>query len=571
MMRNAVRVFALCDPVLLAGAPAVAQDVSAAATWTCWEHTLTSSRAYDNPLLDVVLSVQYTSPTKKTRSCYGFWDGGGNYRIRYMFDEVGTWTWSTSCSDTGNSRLHGQSGAVEVVAYEGTNPLYADGYLRVSDNRRYLVHANGKPFLWIADTAWTANRYATANEWRRYVDSRSRKRVSVILTSCGWTGLTQTNAEGQRYFLDDVPLRINPAAWQHLDEMIAFANAQGIVMMITSVGKAQAIDKAPAADRYQFVKYLVARFAGYHVILSPEQDCGGRLGDADPHTAGTVIDQSHPFLLITQHPKRNAVGKPERNHPWFKTGIEWALHYYHDSYLDIAGLQTGHGASLLDGQPLVDAPAMELAARDHLAWVAAAYGQQPHKPLVVEEGMYEPNCDLPEVENGRKMARYQGYWSFLAGACGYTSSTHGVWGWGKVDYTWVDPVIRCPPLSEAMEYVYVDYLHYMASFFGGIEWWRLAPDNGSLIKNSSPHDRNKMLLANSAAGDLAVAYLPDNETIEIDMQAFMPVMKARWYRPTKGMFQNNDPPRIENRSTVTFVRPEGWEDAVLLLEALSRR
>jgi hypothetical protein len=48
-------------------------------------------------------------------------------------------------------------------------------------------------------------------------------------------------------------------------------------------------------------------------------------------------------------------------------------------------------------------------------------------------------------------------------------------------------------------------------------------------------------------------------------------MKARWYQPTKGTFQNNNPPRIENGSTVTFVRPEGWEDAVLLLEALSRR
>jgi hypothetical protein len=88
-----------------------------------------------------------------------------------------------------------------------------------------------------------------------------------------------------------------------------------------------------------------------------------------------------------------------------------------------------------------------------LAWVAAAYAQQPHKPLVVEEGMYEPNPDLPEVENGRRMVRRQGYWSFLAGARGYTSGTHGVWGWGKVGLAWADPVIRCPPLSEAMEYV----------------------------------------------------------------------------------------------------------------------
>jgi hypothetical protein len=571
MIRKAFSVFTLCGPVLLIAGRAVAQDASVAATWTCWGHTLTSSRAYDNPLLDVVLSVQYTSPTNKIYDSCGFWDGDGNYRIRFMFNEIGTWTWKTSCSDTGNHGLHAKSGTVEVTAYEGTNPLYANGYLQVSDNRRYLVHANGKPFLWIGDTAWTANRYATDNEWRRYVDSRSSKRISVILASCGWTGMTQTNAEGQPYFLDDAPLRVNPAAWQHLDEMIAYANDRGVVMMITSVGKAQAIDKARAEHRYQFVKYLVARYAGYHVILSPEQDCPGRFGDADPHTAGTIIDRSHPFLLITQHPKRNNVGRPERGHPWFKTGIEWALHYYHDPYLDIAGLQTGHGASLLDGQSLVDAQAMELAARDHLAWVAGAFSQQPHKPLVVEEGMYELNPDLPEVENGRKMVRYQGYWSFLAGVCGYTSGTHGVWGWGKVDLTWADPIIRCPSLVEAMDYVYVDYLRHMASFFDGIEWWRLAPHDGSLIRNPSPHDRNKMLLAMSATGDLAVAYLPDNETIEIDMGAFMPLMKARWYRPTHGTFQDNQPSTVESRASVAFARPEDWEDAVLLLEAEGKR
>ena len=52
-------------------------EASSVATWTCWEHTLTSTRTYDNPLLDVVLKVRYTSPDKRTYDCYGFWDGEG--------------------------------------------------------------------------------------------------------------------------------------------------------------------------------------------------------------------------------------------------------------------------------------------------------------------------------------------------------------------------------------------------------------------------------------------------------------------------------------------------------------
>jgi len=118
-----------------------------------------------------------------------------------------------------------------------------------------------------------------------------------------------------------------------------------------------------------------------------------------------------------------------------------------------------------------------------------------------------------------------------------------------------------------MLYVYVDYLQHMATFFGGIERWRLVPRDGQLIKNPSPHFRSKMLLATSDRGDLGVAYLPDNETIEIDMTAFPAFMNARWYRPTRGSFRENCPPTVENRASVTFTKPEGWEDAVLLLEA----
>ena len=50
--------------------------------------------------------------------------------------------------------LPGDRVRVEVSPYEGNNPLYRRGFLRVSENRRYLVYGDGTPFLWIGDTAW---------------------------------------------------------------------------------------------------------------------------------------------------------------------------------------------------------------------------------------------------------------------------------------------------------------------------------------------------------------------------------------------------------------------------------
>jgi hypothetical protein len=74
----------------------------------------------------------------------------------------------------------------------------------------------------------------------------------------------------------------------------------------------------------------------------------------------------------------------------------------------------------------------------------------------------------------------------------------------------------------------------------------------------------RMVLARSAAGDLAVAYLPDNEAIEVDMSAFPASLTARWFDPVSGRYTLITD-SIENKATHRFVPPvEG--DWVLLLQ-----
>ena len=41
-----------------------------------------------------------------------------------------------------------------ALPYRGENPLFQHGPLRVSRNRRYLEHIDGKPFFWLGDTWW---------------------------------------------------------------------------------------------------------------------------------------------------------------------------------------------------------------------------------------------------------------------------------------------------------------------------------------------------------------------------------------------------------------------------------
>ncbi|MBN1513407.1 MAG: DUF5060 domain-containing protein, partial [Phycisphaerae bacterium] len=149
-----------------------AVSAAAVATWTPWEHTLTSATSYAHPYQQIALTVTYTAPSGEVLTCYGFWDGGSTFRIRFLFPAPGIWTWKTACSDMSNTGLHEQSGTVNVVEYAGDNSLYRHGYLKVSDNRRYLVHADGLPFLWIGDTPWSVFVTATQEEWERYLQNR---------------------------------------------------------------------------------------------------------------------------------------------------------------------------------------------------------------------------------------------------------------------------------------------------------------------------------------------------------------------------------------------------------------
>ena len=128
-----------------------------------------------------------------------------------------------------------------MSAYTGENPLYRHGDLRVSADQRYLMHADGTPFLWMGDTGWNAAWKSTMPEWQDYVDTRARQRFSVVqIVATGTVGRNSTiqPASGHAPFtMDGAP---NHPFWQDLEEKIAYANDRGLIVLLTGVGKSPA-------------------------------------------------------------------------------------------------------------------------------------------------------------------------------------------------------------------------------------------------------------------------------------------------------------------------------------------
>jgi hypothetical protein len=93
----------------------------------------------------------------------------------------------------------------------------------------------------------------------------------------------------------------------------------------------------------------------------------------------------------------------------------------------------------------------------------------------------------------------------------------------------------------------------MVELFSGVDWWRLEPRH-DLIANNTDEPSKLMVLARSATGDFALAYLPDNSDIRIRMDSFPMPMDANWFNPSNGKTTAGTA-RVPNSGTATLTRP----------------
>jgi hypothetical protein len=508
-------------------------------TWQRWEHALSSTRSYPNPYADVDLLVTYTGPGERKLRAYGFWDGGDIFRIRCAFPVSGHWRWETECSDGANDGLNRQRGSVEVSSYEGHNPLYQRGFLKVSNNRRHLVYGDGTPFLWIGDTAWAVPHSASLEEWEEYLLDRSAKNFTVIQIAAApdWAG--EHDRQGEKPFTEKTCAQWNPAYWQHFERKVQRANERGMVVMF--VGLMEPVHRYPESDKAcRFARNIVARLFGNFVVYSPSFD-----SEVLPlaNEVGRAAREATTVHLITQHPGT----------PWNQPTPTFSDQYYDEPYLDIAAVQTGHNGGHLDW-----------CAHHAIEWTLHLYRHEPHKPVINLEAMY----DAQGTNDWRAVdARSLAWRTWLSGGFGYTYGAGDMppkvpQGSGAI-WKWVNNPEKYDYWRKALQWESAFQMKHLHDFLDGIEWWRLEPAH-DLIRNQPGDVTRRMVLAKSTPGDLAVAYLPSNDAVELDLSAFPTALEGRWFDPVHGRY-TPIPNRIENKTRLRLT-PPAQGDWVLLLK-----
>ena len=102
--------------------------------------------------------------------------------------------------------------------------------LRISDNQRYIQKADGKPFLWLGDTAWELFHKLNREEATEYLTNRANKGFTVIqaVVLAQNDGLRTPNPYGDVPFEELDPTRPNEDYFKHIDFIVNKAEELGL-------------------------------------------------------------------------------------------------------------------------------------------------------------------------------------------------------------------------------------------------------------------------------------------------------------------------------------------------------
>jgi len=260
--------------------------------WREHELTFTAARDYPKAYTDVSMWVEFTSGAQASLRRPAFWDGGRTWRVRFAAPSPGRWEWRSfsSVEDTG---LAGQSGELICEAGEATgHRFYKHGFWRMSSGGRNLVHADGRPCLLAADTAWALPWRATEEACRIYAQDRQAKGFNAVLLmsvqpDMGARGPRDRTADtGFDVGFEDLPSgHINqpiPAYFQYLDRLVAILVEHEIVPVFQPVfqgfgwkGLGVAGVVVPPEEYARYCRYLVARYGARPAIYLVGGDGSG--------------------------------------------------------------------------------------------------------------------------------------------------------------------------------------------------------------------------------------------------------------------------------------------------------
>ena len=432
--------------------------------------------------------------------------------------------------------------------------------LKVADNKRFLVTADGRPFFWLGDTAWELFHRLNREDADKYLKNRAERRFTIMqaVVLAELDGLSAPNPYGERPLSGNDPARPNEAYFAHVDWIVARANALGLyVGMLPTWGdkwnrrggagpEIFTVANAEAYGEWLGRRYRTAGIvwivggdrqveSSAHNDITRAMARGLRRGDGGAH-------------LITFHPTGG-----NSSSTWF----------HNDDWLDFNMRQNGH--------------VTEFTGRYDMT--RADYDRTPVKPVLDGEPIYE---DHPVAFDAKKFGhsiaadvRRPLYWNLFTGAFGHTYGHHSVWQMWTPARTPVNNPLM--PWFEAIDQPGAAQMQHARALLESRPFLSRIPDPDIVSASSIPTNipgagRYDFASTRDDIGSYAMVYAPVGRTFSVKMSVITgPSVKAWWFNPRTGAATAIG--AFPNAGERAFTPPDAGEmlDWVLVLDDEAKR
>lgn len=433
------------------------------------------------------------------------------------------------------------------------------GSLKVSENGRYLQHADGTPFLWLGGTAWSMYINADREDIITYFDNRKAKGLTAIQAVAYPFAYpdkedNHKNRYGHRPFegtAEDpdlgTPLVVEGGSpdtpndyWDHSDFMVREAKKRGMLFAILPCWGSGFINNHGWGGWHD-VQFTIEQARAYGKFLAERYRNEPHIiwvlgGDTEPDDkiqlyramAEGIIEGAGGAdnALITYHPVA------------YHSSSEW----FHDDYWLDFNMVESHRKQ----EQVVD-----LISKD--------YNKIPVKPTMLAEGNYES-------EGGATLGIHRdAFHSYLSGGMGYVYGLGlpvPVWDFSP-EQNWRDK-LDAPGASD---------LPHIKKIISACEWWKWIPDQDIFEKGKGNENTvTEKVAVKSSEKDEIVVYFADNSPASINLEHISIVNMAdgTWFNPGNGDSVTAGS-GFNTSSIVEFKPPANWDDAILILEGDSAK
>jgi hypothetical protein len=395
--------------------------------------------------------------------------------------------------------------------------------LRVSENKRYLVTEEGRPFFYMADTAWELFHKCNREEAVTYLTKRAEQGFNVIqaVALAELDGLNTPNAYGEMPLYNNNPETPNPAYFEQVDFIIKKADSLGLYIALLPTWGDKVYKESwglgPEVFTPQnakiFGNWIGNRYRDYdNIIWILGGDRNPRKGTEDAEIWNLMAEGiaeaagGYDQTLMSFHPQPHENGGSST---WF-----------HDQkWLDFNMHQTGHCANQ--------------GTYRHIGY---DYNLLPTKPVLDGEPLYEdhPNCfNAKELgysvpEDIRRIM----YWNVFGGACGQTYGCHDVWQMYSGESKGVNGPLR--PWPVALDLPMANQVKHLKHLMLSRPFLDRIPDQ-SLVLDQQDDTNEYVIATRDTKRTYAMIYFPTGKNTHIDVSKINGnVLDAWWFDPRTG-------------------------------------